>query len=234
MISRFNNITQAQTLHYSKQNNNRNNNSSNPNFKGLWSTLGTGAAGVLNSLNANPGVGACFLDFFSMVLPRTLIDSTRGFDAGVETGVRESSGTINHALAGVVGLGAGWLVSAAFNKAQGIKTHFLFTDDKALDVFNAFIQPNKTANAINEKEYFTSVFKNMKFLNTTTANYKATGNAFTSMTQETAESAAELMAQVKTNKYSVPKDVMQKVKELIIGQTAAGEVVRLNGVEDSL
>ncbi len=242
MISRFNTITQAQTLTDKKLNNNKQN--SQPTFSGAIE-LGTAA---LNSLNTNPAVGACFLDFFSMVLPRTAIDATRGFDAGVETGFRESSGTINHAMAGIVGLGAGWLVSEAFNKANGVKTQFLFTDDKAIDVFSDFIGKHKADNIINSEEYFYDMFKNMKFLNTTTDEYKRLASldpkkaqeiAYTAMSDETARQAAGKMLEANTDKYKTPNSILQEVKAIIIGEKGSGEVVKLTDskgrvIEDTL
>lgn len=229
MISRFNSITQSNNQIHSKKY--QNNSHSTPAFKGPVDLAFQGGTQLLNSLNTNPAVGACFIDFFSMVLPRTLTDFSRGKDAGMETGIRESSGTVNHALAGIVGLGAGWLVSAAFNKANGVKTHFLFTDDKAFDVFSGFITSNKNGNSINEEKYFLDMFKNMKFFNTTTSEYKNSANgvktAFTNMSDETAEAAAKLMASAKTDKYKTPKAIMQEVKRMIIGEKGAGEIVQL-------
>lgn len=240
MISRFNNVTQAQTLQPKK--NNQTIKNQNPNFGNALATT------ALNSLNANPAIGACFLDLVSMVFPRTAIDSTRGFDAGFETGVRETAGTLNHGLAGVIGLGAGWLVSYAFNKANGVKTHFLFTDDKAIDVFSDFINANKAENTINGEKYFYEMFKNMKFLNTTTPEYKelvkenpeaAAKIAYTQMKDETAKSAAKLLSSVETNEYKTPKSILQELKALIIGEKGAAESVRLTDskgrmIEDTL
>ena len=240
MISRFNNITQAniKTLDKKQFDNKRNN---NPNFKGIVDGLGTAA---LNSLNANPAVGACFVDFFSMVLPRTLTDFSRSKDAGLETGIRESSGTINHAMAGIVGLAAGYAVSSTFNKLTGTKVHLLFSDNKAIDLFGSFIADNKKDNTINSKAYFEDMFKNMKFLNTTTDAYKnapdGQKSAFSSLKQETISKAAEKLANVTSNVYKTPKDVMSELKELIIGETGASEVVQLKNpktgqvIEDTL
>ena len=227
MISRFN-ITQPNIQTSPQKQFKEKNNNSNPNFKGLVDGLGTAA---LNSLNTNPAVGACFVDFFSMVMPRTLTDFSRSKDAGMETGIRESSGTINHAMAGVVGLAAGYAVSSAFNKLTGTKVHYLFTDDKALDVFGDFIGAHKDGNLINSQAYFEDMFKNMKFLNTTTDAYKnapvGEKEAFTAMKDETAKKAAELLANAKTKAYKTPKDIMTEIKELIVGEKGASEVVEL-------
>ena len=128
-------ITQVQpkSLTYKKQLNNKDNN--NPSFK----SLGAISTGVLNSLNTSPAIGACFVDFFSMVLPRTLVDFGRSKDAGMETGFRESSGTLNHALAGIVGLGAAYAVSSAFNKSKGVTAHLMFMDGNTIDTFKDLV-----------------------------------------------------------------------------------------------
>ena len=132
MISRFSSIAQPNIRHH--QNNKIKNNQS-PSFKGAFG-VGTQA---LNFLNTSPAIGACFVDFFSMVFPRTMVDFSRSKDAGLETGFRESSGTANHAMAGIVGLGAGYLVSSRFNKTNGVKTHLMFMDEKAIDVFKNIV-----------------------------------------------------------------------------------------------
>ena len=84
------------------QNNYPNNitNNKQPAFKGT--------SGVLNYLATNLGVGANLTDVAFMVAPRTAKDGIcRGIDAGVETGFRESMGTINDASIGLYGMGAG-------------------------------------------------------------------------------------------------------------------------------
>ena len=156
MISR---ITQSQvqpkTLKQNQQNNNK---SSNPSFKGPVE-MGTQ---VLNYLNTSPAVGACFVDFFSMVLPRTLVDFSRSADAGMETGFRESSGTINHAAAGVVGLGAGYLVSSAFNKSNGVKAHLLFANNETIDKLGSIVEAGKVNGKYDAKAYWTNFFNSIE------------------------------------------------------------------------
>ena len=77
------------------------------NIKHNFKSLGSAGTQALNYLATNPAVGAILVDVGSMGVPRTIVDSTRGVDAGIETGVREFSSTLNHAAAGFVGLGAG-------------------------------------------------------------------------------------------------------------------------------
>ena len=81
-------------------------NNSNPDFQGA-------GAGFLRYLATNQAVGANLVDVSFMVVPRTGLDLIRrGPMAGAETGRREASGTTNHTLVGIYGLGAGALVAA--------------------------------------------------------------------------------------------------------------------------
>ena len=112
MITRFSNTTHSNIKTLDKNLKVRNN-QSNPNFKGIGAVASqAGALGTqfLNFLNTSPAIGACFVDFGFMVTPRTAVDMSRSLDAGIETGIRESTGTINHASVGIIGLGAGYAV----------------------------------------------------------------------------------------------------------------------------
>ena len=64
-------------------------NGSNPSFKGFWNS-------AYKFLADEPVWGATLIDVGAMVVPRTWTDmKKRGFNAGFETGFRESSGTFN-------------------------------------------------------------------------------------------------------------------------------------------
>ena len=84
MLSQITQTQQPKTLKYSTPLKNNKNNV--PSFKSIGA-LGTQ---VLNGLNTSPAIGACFIDFFSMVMPRTIVDFGRSKDAGLERGFRES------------------------------------------------------------------------------------------------------------------------------------------------
>ena len=96
----------------------------------------TGAPDLfLRFLDTNQAWGANAVDLASMVIPRTTVDFVnRGPAAGMETGRREASGTINHSLVGVYGTIAGLALAAALNNRYGIKAHKLFVDDETLEV----------------------------------------------------------------------------------------------------
>ncbi len=217
MLSQITQIQQPKTLKYSTPLKNDKNN--NPSFKSLGA-MGTQA---LNFLNTSPAIGACFVDFFSMVMPRTLVDFGRSKDAGMETGFRESSGTINHALAGIVGLGAGYAVSAAFNKANGVKAHLMFMDSNAIDTFKEFvnISADKT-NGYDAKKYWETFFRSVEGFNTTNGE-----QAWKKLSDETVQKATQIMVEEGAKKYKVPDSTMAKISELITGETGAGSTFRV-------
>ena len=116
----------------------------------------------LRFLETNQAWGANAVDLGSMVIPRTTIDFVnRGPAAGMETGRREASGTINHSLVGVYGTVAGLALATTLNKKYGIKAHKIFTDDETLEIlgnaWNNQIKASGKARPI--EEYLNDVFK---------------------------------------------------------------------------
>ena len=218
MLSQITQTQQPKTLKYSTPLKNEKNN--NPSFKSLGA-LGTQ---TLNFLNTSPAIGACFVDFFSMVMPRTIVDFGRSKDAGLETGFRESSGTVNHALAGIVGLGAGYTVSAAFNKANGVKAHLMFMDANAIDTFKEFVNISAdTTNGYDAKKYWESFFKSIEGLNTTDGK-----EVWKKLSDETVQKATQIMTEEGGTTYKVPKSTLAKISELITGETGAGSTFRVS------
>lgn len=223
MISRFNNITQANINSQPRQNSKK---QDNPSFKGPVELAVQASTQTLNFLNTSPAIGACFVDFFSMVMPRTLVDFSRSKDAGMETGFREGAGTVNHALAGIVGLGAGYAVSAAFNKANGVSSHLIFADGNTLDVLTHLTEQSKTAEGYNAERYWDSYFRNIEGLNTTAG--KTDGEAvWKKLSEESIQKAKQTMLDASQETYKSPKKTMAKVKEIIIGETGAGSTFRV-------
>jgi len=97
-----------------------------------------------------------------MVIPRTTVDFVnRGPAAGMETGRREASGTINHSLVGVYGTVAGLALATALNNKYGIKAHKLFVDDETLDLLaKAWDKQVKAGNNEPVKDYLRDVLSN--------------------------------------------------------------------------
>ena len=192
------------------------------NFKGGVELLSTG----LNLLNTNPALGAVFVDVAFMDSPRTIVDTTRNPDAGLETATREFSSTLNHAAAGIVGIGAGSLVANAFNKANGVKAHMIFTNGESIDLFSKFEAATRAAKDP-KKAYYTEFLKSMEGLNSS-----VDANApFRKLQPETVEKAAKLLSEAKTDKYGLPKDVYAKVNALITGDIGAAESIKVTNGE---
>ena len=228
MISRLHN-TQPNIKISAKKQQNDNKGNANPGFKGAFE-VGTQ---VLNFLNTSPAIGACFIDFSSMVLPRTIVDFSRSPDAGMETGFRESSGTINHAMAGVVGLGAGYAVSHAFNKQNGVKTHLVFANGETIETLAGLMDKSKLPNdaGYDTRKYWESFFDNLKGLNTTTP--AADGNIWRDFNVQTKEgknlrdAVVDMLSNSNDKNYKTPKALMAKLKEEITGTLGAGSTYKL-------
>ena len=108
-------------------------NSKNPNFTGF------SPVELLKFLDTSPAWGANAVDFFCMVLPRTLTDFSRGPEAGIETARRESMGTINDSAVGAYGTLAGLALAMGINKAFGLskndlKAASIFADSETIDM----------------------------------------------------------------------------------------------------
>ena len=147
-------ITNIQTPHISYADRNKTNKAQS--FKGA-EVLVQG----LRFLNNSPAIGACAVDLGSMVIPRTLVDTKkRGVDAGVETGIREGTSTVNHAAVGMVGLAAATLASQSINSKYGIKANKIFANNDAIDVFGSFWK-----GADKHKEYYEAALSSLEGLN---------------------------------------------------------------------
>lgn len=127
--------------------NNRRQSENKPQFTGFID----GALGTLNYLNTNQAWGANAVDFFCMVLPRTITDFGRGPAAGLETARRESMGTINDSAVGAYGTLAGMALAAGINKLYGftnkndVKLGSVFADSETLEMMGK-IWDNKIRN----------------------------------------------------------------------------------------
>ena len=134
----------------------------NINFKG-FDALSLG----LRFLDTNQAWGANAVDLGSMVIPRTTVDFVnRGPAAGMETGRREASGTINHSLIGVYGSLAALAFSLVLNKTFGIRADKIFADNETFDIigklFHDNVQANKDKSAVqNLEKTLNDVFENL-------------------------------------------------------------------------
>ena len=221
MLSR---ITKTQSSYNLQRNNNNKQRKSNPNFKGPIDLGFQVGSQFLNFLNVSPAIGACFVDFGFMVTPRTIVDFKRSANAGMETGFRESMGTTNHAIAGAVGLGAGYLVTHSFNKANGVKAHLMFMDGHSIDTFKDFVNLSIKENKYDSRTYWENLFKSIKGFNTTK---EGSTEVWHSLSDNTVKKAVNLMVEAESDKYKVPKQTMNELVELITGETEAGSTFKI-------
>ena len=95
------------------------------------------ADGFLRYLATNQAVGANAVDVSFMVVPRTGTDLVkRGPAAGLETGRREASGTINHTLIGTYGAAAGAVIAAlgGINREYGTKANNIMAAKETINI----------------------------------------------------------------------------------------------------
>ena len=123
----------------------------------------------LRFLDTNQAWGANAVDLGSMVIPRTTVDSiNRGPAAGMETGRREASGTINHSLIGVYGSLAALIFAMAANKSFGIRADKIFADNETYDIIGKLYHNNVQNNKNKlSKEHLQSTLSDV-FSNLTT------------------------------------------------------------------
>jgi len=109
-------------------------------FKGTFENV----SGGLNFLTTYPAAGALVVAVAAMDLPRTVIDSTRGRDAGIETGIREFSSEANFSLVGAWGVAAAWLFGNFLNnKYNGVNAKKIFADGETIDFINQMFHESK-------------------------------------------------------------------------------------------
>ena len=130
----------------------------NPAFKGT--------GGVLNYLATNLGVGANLTDVAFMVAPRTAKDGIcRGVDAGMETGFRESMGTINDTSIGLYGVAAGAVLGGGIAGKYGVKARNIFTSPDRVETLAKFWQEHLEQNT-SQKEYLRCIVDELEGYNT--------------------------------------------------------------------
>lgn len=140
-----------------------------PNFKG--------GTAFLRYLATNQAVGANAVDLSFMVIPRTTSDFIgRGPNAGIETGRREASGTLNHSLVGVYGIGAGALVGAltGINRKYGINANKIMAAPTTINI----LAENKARQLQNNKsqlDYIKETLSNVKAFNPNSEHADAKG-----------------------------------------------------------
>ena len=171
-------------MQITKVNQNLNTCNSNPEFKG-------GTDAFLRYLAINQAVGANAVDLSFMVIPRTTSDAIRrGPAAGLETGRREITGTVNHSLVGVYGITAGAIAAAimGIDNKYGTNVNKIMAAPETLNI----LAENKAAQIKNSKsqvEYLENILSNVKAFNPQSA--KADKEGFVSLSKETVEKVSK-------------------------------------------
>ncbi len=155
----------------------------NPQFKGAVDT-------AMRYLATNQAVGANGVDLAFMVTPRTASDTIRrGPVAGLETGRREMSGTVNHSLIGVYGGVAGALVAVAMGIDRKFKTkvNSMMAAPETVNI----LAENRAKNMDSQKEYLRETFNNLKAFNP--ASQLADENGYIKLSKLSKESIDEFV-----------------------------------------
>lgn len=156
--------------------------------------------GTLRYLATNQAVGANVVDLSFMVIPRTANDTIRrGPLAGMETGRREASGTVNHSLIGVYGAGAGALVAAimGIDRKFGTKSNEIMAAPETINI----LAQNKSEQLIDgklQKDYLRKTLKGVKAFNPTSA--KADKDGFVRISDKTIEEIIDILDDVINDK----------------------------------
>lgn len=199
-----------------------------------FGNIGMASTQVLRFLNNSPAIGATFVDLGSMTVPRTIIDFTRSKDAGMETGIREFSGTSNHTLIGAYGLLASGLLALGINNKFGVKANKVFANFDCIDTLGSIWGDILKGNPDAKPDEMRNLFFE-KVLRT------AKGSAQNSKGQlENAaidEKSIQLfMKELKVyteknpNSYTLPQKLMQRLKSILTYSTSAeSEYIVKNG-----
>lgn len=177
--------------------------------------MGEGLTQALTYLQTNQGLGASFVDAAFMCTPRTIVDFTRGPQAGTETAIREFSSNINDAALGAYGLGAAWLLSQGFNKKYGkgiVEAHKMPVDKDMLDALADIRYRNGNLsgkeNADNLKAYLDEVFNSTTGFN---PNVTKENNGWGGIGDNKAKIVQRISEQL--NDTSTGKEAETKLKE---------------------
>lgn len=191
---------------------NNNNNKKQPSFKGPAAMLLTG----LRGLNNSPAIGACAVDFCSMVTPRTIVETkNRGPQSGFETFFREVSSCLIHACVGLIGLGAATLMSGKFNDKYGIKAQEIFASGDTIKNIASIYQ---NANG-NSKEFFKGFLGSIKGLNGTEWKGVSSqaGDVIVDNLVKLADKSKELASKTGADKKAAAKE-LSDLKNIVLSQ----------------
>lgn len=184
-------------------------------------SFGSGTAFVqfLRFLETNQAWGASAVDVSCMCTPRTIVDFTRGPDAGLETARREFSSTTIDALIGVYGLGAAWMLSQGINNKFGIKAHKMVVSEEMMDILgHTWNEKRNSKDPL--KDFLNKVMEETKGFNPDHAD--ADANGWAGIDKKTQATIVEkLNEEVKNGPEKLSKETKNYLKSLISTSTGA-------------
>ena len=188
-----------------------------PAFKGVWNS-------TLKFLADEPVWGATLIDVGAMVVPRTWTDmKKRGFNAGFETGFRESESSANDAFVGLYGVAAGTLIATAINKKYGVKANKIFASTDASNVYTAKWDKHKG----NINNYVKDIVDNIEAYNPNSSSADARG--YVKIPKEYKQSIIKDLKFVAEGDSSTMHDRWNSVQKRI-----SANMLDATGVEDGL
>ncbi|MBO7672635.1 hypothetical protein J6S88_04410 [bacterium] len=191
--------------------------------------FGNGIDTVLRFLDTNKAWGAVGVDVGSMVIPRTAVDFSRGIDAGLETGGRESSSSLNHASVGLYGAGAGALIATAFNPKYGVKFNKIFAGDKLLDNFGEAWSENKEL-----RPFLEHVVDSIEGFNP--SNVNATAEGWVGIPKDTQKIIVDRLEKEirESGEFKINKETEKFIHNIITSTTGAEAEIRLKGIKTAV
>lgn len=190
-------------------------------------------------LNESPAVGATIVDVGFMATPRTWVDSKRGFNAGVETGIRETSGSVNHAMIGAYGLLGALCASTLLNSKYGIKASNIKADSQTANLYSEMWQDflkNTSKNSANKDlriGFINKVFENTYALGNTTSQK----SFWSQLPKENLEQVKEILSEsIKDDNsgYKLTKDSYNKLRTIITSTLGTEQNLKVKYKEKSL
>ncbi len=182
-------------------------NGQNPSF-----TSAIPLVSLLNFLDTSPAWGANAVDFLCMVLPRTITDFGRGVAAGMETGRRESMGTINDSAVGLYGTLAGLALAIGVNRAfnlgkNDLKAASIFADSETIDMMGKIWHeelPQETQNPMFER------------IKKALGNYEVyDGEKWTKFKEQDIEKAANIFVEELNKGEKLNKDAGYNIRKIL-------------------
>lgn len=209
-------------------------NSQNSQYKKQQSfgSAGEAVSQTLRYLSVNEAVGATLVDFFSMALPRTIVDSTRGLDAGIETGIRENSGTANHVMIGTIGGLAAFALSPRFNKTYDVFAHAIFANNETIDILGSIWNENylKSQNGVANKtqnDFYRTAFERMSGLVSSDGNSEKWISLQPKTIDILTKNFVELANDESLKGKRIPKEKLNFFRNIIISDTGAERTFQL-------